>query len=112
LPCRLLRLKSFKEKVMEKGRQEAVVNTLQRKRTTAAIPPAASGDPASPLTKMDRWKQLKTEKADQGTIAEARRAFQRRLPAGRRPRTPDDDVGTNRSKGSKGSKPPSEAGEL
>jgi hypothetical protein len=98
---------------------------LQRKkslpanrRTAGESATAAAAAAASPQNKLERWKQKVPAVAAVATVLQkgerteaAVKTFQRHLPAGRRPRTPDDDAQSNRSRGSKGSKPPSEAGE-
>ena len=105
------RTKSLKEKARETIKQEVVLSTLadlQRRRPPSlaaasaqagrggggAEPPPA----APPRGKMERWRQKVEPVA-------AAKAFQRRPPAGRRPRTPDEAVINPHA-----SKPPSEIG--
>jgi len=103
---------------------EAVEKIIANRRTAGESvgAAAAAAAAASPKNKMERWKQKsspvaaaaamlqKGEGPDERASA-GKKAFQRHLPAGRRPRTPDDDAGTNRSRGSKGSKHSTETGE-
>ena len=106
----MLRTKSLKEKARETIKQEVVLSTLadlQRRRPpslAAASARAGRGGggaelpPAAPRGKMERWRQKVEPVA-------AAKAFQRRPPAGRRPRTPDEAVINPNA-----SKPPSEIG--
>ncbi len=111
---------------MRSNQQPVTLNSLvdlQRKKSIPANrrtagESATAAAAASPQNKLERWKQKVPAVAAVATVLQkgerteaAAKTFQRHLPAGRRPRTPDDDAQSNRSRGSKGSKPPSEAGE-